>query len=319
MAILFITSTRIGDAILSTGLLNALMERYPDDAVTVACGAPAVPIFKPIPRVERIHVIEKKRASGHWIDLWRACAGRRWRVVVDLRRSLIRWLLWAERRHGQPKDHAGGHRIELLARTLGIEPQAPRIWVGAGSRRAAERLVPDDAPLVAIAPGANWRGKIWPAERFAELMVRLTQVPGPLEGARVVVTGSADERPSAEPLIDALPEERVIDALGLSLPTTYALFEQCRLFVGNDSGLMHLAAASGRPTVGLFGPTRDDHYAPWGPNGLVVRTPESIPELIDRPDYDHRTTPSLMGGLSADTVLEAIGETWPCLASEPGG
>jgi ADP-heptose:LPS heptosyltransferase len=57
----------------------------------------------------------------------------------------------------------------------------------------------------------------------------------------------------------------------IDLLTAYACLKHARLFIGNDSGLMHLAAAAGAPTLGLFGPSDDRLYGPWGPNARVVR------------------------------------------------
>ncbi len=82
------------------------------------------------------------------------------------------------------------------------------------------------------------------------------------------------------------------------------------MFIGNDSGLMHLAAASGVPTLGLFGPTRDWHYRPWGPHTAVVRTRESYDELVHAPDFDHRRTGTLMDGLSVEAVADAADDLW---------
>ena len=68
---------------------------------------------------------------------------------------------------------------------------------------------------------------------------------------------------------------------------------------------MHMAAAAGTPTLGLFGPSKEVDYRPWGPHADFVRTPESYDELISWPGYDHRTTGSMMGNLSVDTVEAA--------------
>ena len=88
-------------------------------------------------------------------------------------------------------------------------------------------------------------------------------------------------------------------------PESAACLERATLFVGNDSGLMHMAAAGGTPTLGLFGPSRDEIYAPWGDDGVAVRTPESFTELTTAPDYDHRTTDTLMRSLTVDAVADA--------------
>jgi len=310
VAILFITSTHIGDAILSSGLLHRLLQDYPEDSVTIACGAPAAKVFEAVPRLERIHTLRKRSYSRHWLDLWRATATRRWRVVVDLRRTLMPHILWAQEKHILPKPQAPIHRVDLISQTLSLPPLAPKVWTEERHERQAEALLGDGGDLVAVAPGATWIGKIWPAQNFVELAQRLLGSGGMLEGCRLLLIGADSERDAARPIREALPSSQVVDAMGTDVLTTYAALELCRLFVGNDSAMMHLAAATGRPTVGLFGPTNDVHYAPWGENGLVVRTPESIEELIGGSDYNTRTTGTIMANLTAEMVETAIRDRW---------
>jgi ADP-heptose:LPS heptosyltransferase len=108
-------------------------------------------------------------------------------------------------------------------------------------------------------------------------------------------------------VLQAVPEERRVDLVGRAdLPTLYACLQRASLFVGNDSGLMHMAAAAGIPTLGLFGPSRDELYGPWGPRCAAVRTPESYDELIGAPGFDVHTTGSLMLGLEVESVERAV-------------
>ena len=314
--ILFITSTHIGDAVLSTGLLDRLLTDYPAEPVTIACGAPAAKVFAAAPRVERIHVLRKQRFAGHWFGFWRSAIGRRWRVLVDLRRSGSPYVLRAAAKHVLPKTGVPMHRVELIAKTMGLAPQAPRVWTD-DSHEARARALLGDGGVVAMAPGATWAGKIWPAANFVALVEQLLGAGGPYGDCRLLLVGAESERDAAAPLAAALPAERMIDGMGVDVLSTYAALRRCRLFVGNDSAMMHLAAASGQPTVGLFGPTRDVHYAPWGDNGLVVRTPESVEALIGHPGYDTRTTGSMMGTLSAETVAAAIRERWGANRKQP--
>ena len=90
----------------------------------------------------------------------------------------------------------------------------------------------------------------------------------------------------AAPVLDGLGDERAVDLVGkLSLPEAAAVLARCALFVGNDSGLMHLSAATGTPTLGLFGPSPADHYAPAGPRAAAVMAPGSPAlELDAEPD-----------------------------------
>ena len=79
--------------------------------------------------------------------------------------------------------------------------------------------------------------------------------------------------------------------------------------------VMHLAAAADIPTVGLFGPSDYRHYAPWGFNSRVVRTPQGFDEIFP-PNFDHRNSGSLMDGLTVDRVEEAVRDLWASLARE---
>jgi heptosyltransferase III len=306
MSILFITSTRIGDAILSTGVLDWAIRQYPADAVTVACGVPAAPIFRSVPNLKQLIRMRKQKGSGHWVKLWRQVATTRWRVVIDLRRSLMPWLILAEQRYRASRSRPGVHRVQSNAAVVGSGPLAPCLWLSSTDRVQAEMLLAQRSPIIACAPVANWRGKIWPAERFAELLQRLTAPGAPYGGYSVFVSTGPGEEETARPLLDRLPPTQVITGLGLSLGATAAVFARARLFVGNDSGLMHLAAAAGAPTVGLFGPTRDEFYAPWGKRSLVVRTPESADELLHRAREGSLNGATLMASLTVDRVEAMI-------------
>jgi ADP-heptose:LPS heptosyltransferase len=313
MRILFITATRVGDAVLSTGLLSHLIGLHPEARLTVAAGPAAAQLFEPVPGLERLIVVRKLPYGLHWISLWRQCAFRRWDIVIDLRRSLIGWMLAARKRYVAPKADGPRHRVELLAATLGLEsaPPSPRIWLDAAHRAAAAAIVPEGAPVLALAPAANWRGKQWRAERFAELATRLTGANGILPDARIAVFAAGDERAAIQPVLSSIPPDKLIDTVGrIDLLTVAACLERCTLFIGNDSGLMHLAAACGIPTLGLFGPSRDEHYAPWGDRSGCVRTPESFEALTGAPGYDHRTTDTLMDGLSVGRAEEAARALW---------
>src|SRR6516225_1207810 len=93
MDILFITATRIGDAVLSTGLLSYVIERHPLARLTIAAGPLAAPLFQWVPGRERVVAIIKRPFGLHWLTLYAAVAPRRWDMVVDLRGSVLPWLL----------------------------------------------------------------------------------------------------------------------------------------------------------------------------------------------------------------------------------
>jgi heptosyltransferase-3 len=316
MRILFVTATRIGDAILSSGLLAHLIERHSSARLTIAAGPAAAPLFAAVPGLERLVVVDKRRWALHWLPLYATVAGRRWDLVVDLRGSALAFLLCAGRRKIAGKGRADEHRVRELGRLFDLDPPpAPRLWTAPHHERAAAALVPAGGPVLAIGPAANWCGKEWRAERFAELAARLTAAGGILPGARVAVLAAAHERARAEPLLAAIPEGRRIDLVGrVDLLTAAAVLARCALFVGNDTGLMHLAAACGAPTLGLFGPSPVGRYAPWGPHTETVCTTDP-PEKLFGPGFDHRTTGTLMDGISVAAVVAAACRLWHRVAS----
>ena len=111
----------------------------------------------------------------------------------------------------------------------------------------------------------------------------------------VAVLAAGHERAQAEPLLDAIPGDRRIDLVGrVDLLTAAAVLRRCALFIGNDTGLMHIAAACGTPTLGLFGPSPSRQYAPWGPRAAFVCSADP-PETMFGPGFDHRTTDTLDG------------------------
>jgi len=316
MHILFVTATRIGDAVLSTGLLSYLIDRHPAARLTIAVGPVAAPLFEAVPRLERIAVMEKLRWSAHWLPFYAGVATRRWDLVVDLRGSALAWLLRAGDRKVIAKGDVREHRVRQLGRLFQLDPPpGPRLWTAPHHQRAACALISPGSPVLAIGPAANWRGKEWRAERFATLAQRLTAADGLLPGARVAVLAAGYERRQAEPLLAAIPLHRQIDLVGkVDLLTAAAVLRRCALFIGNDTGLMHMAAASGTPTLGLFGPSPSDKYAPWGKHAVSVRSTDS-PEVMFGPGFDHRITDTLMDGLSVDAAEAAACQLWRSVAS----
>ncbi len=264
MRILFITATRIGDAVLSTGLLAHLLDAYPNARFTIAAGPLAAPLFSRMPRLDRLIIVEKRRFDAHWAALWAKTCTTRWDLAIDLRGSALTLLIPSRRRAIMRGGRRPGPRLAHLAATLDLSPPPlPTIWTGKEDRARAAALLAEGTPIIGLGPTANWPGKIWPADRFAALFHDLA---AHLPGARAAIFAGPGEQEAAHaaPLRAALAD--AIDLTGaVTLPEAAACLERCALFVGNDSGLMHLAAAAGAPTLGLFGPTSATEYAPAGP------------------------------------------------------
>jgi heptosyltransferase-3 len=268
MKILFVTSNRLGDAVLSTGLLDHLIHRHPDARITVVCGPVAEGVFARMPNRTRTIVLRKQKWGLHWLPLWARTVTCLWDLVVDIRGSALSWLIPTRRR--AVFRRIAGPKIAQLAAILDLTPPPlPVAWIDQLDQDYTEQLLATDRPIIVLAPTANWQPKVWPAERFAETFLRLAQsaVPGALP---VVLAGPGpDELAMAKPLLAALPDSRAFVGT-LSLPEAACVLQRASLFIGNDSGLMHLAAAAGAPTIGLFGPTDAATYGPAGHAATAV-------------------------------------------------
>lgn len=152
----------------------------------------------------------------------------------------------------EPATRGAIPHIDLSA----IEASSAEGWLDA-------RGVDRDRPLVAIHPGSGGRWKCWPTERFARAASMLAERAA---AQLLVVSGPADDE-IVQAFRDSLGDTRVVEAASLPVRQLAAILARCSLFIGNDSGVTHLAAAVGCPTIALFGPT-DDRV--WGPRGRHV-------------------------------------------------
>jgi ADP-heptose:LPS heptosyltransferase len=307
--ILFVGPTRIGDAVLASGLVKKLADEAPGARFTIAVGPAAAPLFTHVPNLDALIVMEKQKGSGHWFRLWNQVRHTKWSLVIDMRGSGLSGFLRRERRAVHRKSQGEPvHKVVEAARLLTLpEDEAPAPYLFTSDEivaRAAE-LVGDGGPILAMGPAANWLGKTWPIERFARVAHELLSPEGPMAGGRLMILGGPDDVRYVEPLARSMPRDRIIDLTGqVDLLTAHACLRHARLFIGNDSGLMHLAAAARTPTLGLFGPSDDRLYAPWGPYCRAVRGPRAFEQFKDVDPGLNQTIGHMMD-LPIDTVVAA--------------
>mgnify|MGYP003304196133 FL=1 len=160
--LLFIGNTRLGDAVMSTGLLNELTNYY-DATVTIVCGKVAAPVFEDCPFVEEVIKINKKKYSLHWLDIWKKIRLNRWDIICDLRSTPIIWFVKAKKRIVLRSSGDALHRIKRLAK---LNPSGkmpiPKVWISDQSMIIAKRYLKNDSgPFISIGPTANWPAKVW--------------------------------------------------------------------------------------------------------------------------------------------------------------
>lgn len=281
--VLFVTSNRIGDCVISSGIIREIARQAPGARITVACGRPPAPFFRSAPNVERVIILDKKKAAGHWFGLWKQVVGTRWDLVIDIRGSALSYLIRAGRRVVYNRRwETGVRKVEMVSRLMGASaPLDPEIFLDDQSRADREAVLAPQlkggsgpGPILALAPIAHQPGKSWPADRWGELVERLKVEPR-FDGWRFMAVGGPGDRPPATPALEAAGP-RGIDFVGKGdILASAAAIDVADLFVGNDSGLMHVAAALGRPTLGLFGPTEWWLYGPWGATTRTVASNET--------------------------------------------
>jgi ADP-heptose:LPS heptosyltransferase len=248
-------------------------------------------------------------------------AGTRWDIVVDLRNSAVSRLILGKKRYifGSRIDKQA-HKVEQAAAVMKLSPPpAPKLYFTKAQNDFAARLTaPNDGSMIlGVGPSANWIGKIWAPENFVRVIAALTEKGGLMEGARVAVFAAPGEEAQARPVLESVPEGKRIDGIAKGNPgEAGAALAACDFYIGNDSGLLHMAAAAGVPCLGLYGPSWPHLYAPWGDHTGYACTPQTFDELIDFEGYSAGTLKhSLMTGLTAEHVLsvlegfEPLGET----------
>jgi ADP-heptose:LPS heptosyltransferase len=149
-----------------------------------------------------------------------------------------------------------------------------------------------------VSPGAGSPQKRWPEASYRELIRRLLQK----QACRVLVIAGAAEPGLGPSLISGLPPDRAILADGLRLDVVSALLSRCCAHVGNDSGISHLAAGLGIPSVVLFGPTEPELWAPLGPRVEILRDTSACRACRRRSNSSHQC----LAAITPDLVMERI-------------
>jgi heptosyltransferase-2 len=326
----------LGDAILAVPAMTAIRDRFPAAYLTVAASASVAALFREdtpvrpdrvldlasstrlaVPVLEQegfdLGVLFPNSFRSAW-QFWRAGIPERWGYASSGRR----WLL--TRRAAKPSRGEAAHQRDYyshLARALGCEVDpsvlpsvAPR---GPSKERAAALLaqhhVDMERPLVGFAPGAAYgQAKQWPPARVAEVIAHTVRA----HDATCVIFGADHDRDAARAIESWLrahaadTERRVVNLAGRSsLGALVGLVQRMTVFVSNDSGAMHLAAALGRPVVAIFGPTDERATRPLGDHTVLTASVFCRPCLLRDCPIDHRC----MKRISPDMVSAAVTAT----------
>ena len=273
MKILFICSNLIGDTILSSGAIKYFIDQNKEAKLTFVVGPTAAPLLKNYNNIENIIIFKKRKFNLHWFDIFQKTYNVKWDIVVDFRSSVISYLLRNNKKYIFKKNH-NIHHIEQLNSSFGFNCSNLLIPTSDDEKNKADEDLDSSFKHIVIFPGGNWDPKLWSADNFNVTMKLLLEK---FHKIKFILVGSLKEKNKFyNELIKGIKEELIIDLFGFNLTLTSAYMKKSDMFIGNDSGLMHLAVANKLRVISLFGPTDDNLYGPYGEDNIVVRTSESL-------------------------------------------
>ena len=303
--ILIVPYVWIGDFVRCHSVVRLLRAAEPDRRVDIVSSTLCAPLADYMPGVRRaivadlprrrLGLTEQLRLSvqlrrGHYAQA--LIMSRKWKAALapTLAGIPLRTGFVGEARFGFVNDLRFGERRlprmidQMGALALPKGATQPRDWPlpelrvppdGLAAWRTRRGLGSEPRPIVALCPGAVGLGKAWPPGHYADLALRLTRT-----GATVWVLGGPNETQIARDIAAAAgPNAR--DLTGTNLRDAVLALATADIAVSNDSGLMHVAAALGTPTVAIFGPTSPWHWKPLNRISAILE-PEGDPDARAR-------------------------------------
>ncbi len=324
--ILIVRLSAIGDAVQTMPVACALRQRFPEGFLAWAVESRAAALLRGHEALDELIELPRgwlKSPRGVW-RLRRRLRDLQFETTIDVqsltKSAILAWLSGAKRRIGfgnpggrelsrwlnnQRVDPKATHVVDCyleLLRPLGIESPAVRFQVPEheADRAAAEATIAQldlAAGFAIINPGAGWPSKLWPSDRYAAVARQLGEAR---HLPTLVVWAGQTERTMAEQIAGAAgPTARLAPAT--TLPQLAAIARRARLFIGADTGPLHLAAAVGTPCVGLYGPWPASRHGPYGPQHIALQR-----MFFEGSARARRTAPAIyMESITTEMVCEA--------------
>ncbi len=309
--ILIISSNRLGDSIMSSGL-HQFFKKEAINKVTLVCGKAPSELFKYCENIDHLITLNKRKFAYHWFLLWFKLIFIKWEYIVDLRGTAISFFLFSKYKYIYKKKHQTKktHKVEEITKSIAGKIINPSIKISSMLHIKDDNLreilkLRKNHKLIMIAPTANWIGKIWPAERFLELIYILKKQPF-FRKSLFLFVGPANEKYLVRNILKK-KKNYILDLFGKStLIEIFSIMKHCNLFIGNDSGLMHMASLANIKTFGLFGPSDKFKYKPWGRGNVVISSIKTPHELMGYEGFDSKKCGSLMMDIKTKKVFENI-------------
>ena len=315
--ILVFSFSFIGDAVLSTAVIQPLRSHFPDMHITFLVGPSAFSLLSDDPQLDATLVYDNRGEHSGLkgrLKLTNMLRRGKYDLVVNLRDSFVARCIGAEHwgmLRGDRERHAVVRYLEVLSRH-GVDTREanPLLELTETERLTASRCLADagvksELRLIGIHPGGNWIYKLWHAEKFAQLANTLVSY----NNATILLFGGPNER-ELQAQVAGMMDTSPILVNSTNLREVAALIASCDIYIGNDTGPMHIATAVDTPVVALFGSTNHIRSGPYGGNHTVV---QSGIELGCNPCHPGRNpggcgagSCAVIDGITVEHVLNAV-------------
>ena len=325
--ILLIRLSSLGDIVLTTPAIRAVRAHFADAYIAMLVGKQAAEVLQENPHLDEIIPFDrlaKHKDTAEMLRIIRILRERKFTLAIDLQRKfrteLLMYLSGAAERVGKGalcsvrvpehgNKHATAHYFDLL-HAVGIPAvdQRLELFLAESERTAAsQRLDAAGATQtglkVGVFPGAGWKLREWMPDRFAAIGDRLVRH----FNAEVLIFGGQREAALVHTVANLMEAPAIPFAGNLQVRALAACIEKCDLFLTNDTGPMHIAAAVGTPTVSLFGPGNHIRFQPLG--GLHQTIRHAVPCNPCKQFTDTCKDNICMKKITVDEVWQSISDT----------
>ena len=283
---LLITLSNIGDLVMTTPVFEAINQYFPDMRIHALGDKRSSSLLEPFPYIDKIYNKNKKANTREQFGLLKLLRSVNYDLIVDLRTPFMPFLLKGKKRlikwkKAKSDQHAVYQHFSILKKIIPDlkEPPPCKLYLlepfGPVLKIIKQTNPPSD--FFVIAPGANWSKKMWPGLNYGHLISSILKQK---LVSYIFILGN-DIDAEIELGIE-IADPRIFDLRGKTkLSEAAYLMSKAKLFIGNDSGLGHMAAGVGCKTLTLFGPGNHSRYKPWHLDGTILLSPESNLENLE--------------------------------------
>jgi len=315
--ILVFSFSFIGDAVLSTAVIQPLRRHFPDAHITFLVGPRAFDLLATDPNINATLVYDNRGEHTGWkgrLRLIKTLRTGKSDLVINLRDSLMARCIGAEHWglvRGDSNRHAVPRYLEVLQRQgVDIMSAHPFLELTESERTAAHHFLQEtgiesERLLIGIHPGGNWEYKLWDGKNYADVASILAKK----RNATILLFAGPNERGLQTQVAEMMEIPPMLVQTD-DLRQLAVLISACDVYIGNDTGPMHIAAAVGTPVIALFGSTNHIRSGPYGDAHMVV---QSGINLGCNPCHPGRHpggcgvgSCEVIAGITVEQVLEAV-------------